>query len=120
MGALTRREIMVKIRDIPNDILQCMVFGHLPGPTRTQTTRIDRHNVYEMATTCMRCESLKLKYIRVSNGQFARSTKYKKGPGIVSTGLGQITKEVNGLLRLEAINRGLDGGLSSRKLRAVS
>lgn len=105
----TRREVVAFAKSLPDPFLECRRFGH---PWKAYTVGKDGPRFVE-TTICPRCQSTRTQ-VYDRGGMIVRGkggTHYSDG--YLAHGIGRITGEAKGLIRLEAMHRIMDAQVTT-------
>jgi hypothetical protein len=86
--------------NLPEKFLQCRDFGH---NWRRHGVAANNDGTFDRSLRCGQCGTLRIMVL--SNRGMVLSSRYEHPDGYLTKGLGRVTGEGKGLLRIEAINR---------------
>lgn len=96
----TRREVAAFAKSLPDPYLECRRFGH---PWKAYTVDKDGPRFVE-TTQCPRCESTRTQVLD-RRGMIVGHANVNYSDGYLAHGIGRITGEAKGILRLEGMHR---------------
>lgn len=100
---VTRRQVAAFAETLSESHLECRQFGHA---WRAYTVDKDGPR-YRVTTICPRCEAKRVQTID-SRGMVVGHTNLRYPDGYLAHGIGRITGEAKGVVRLEGVHRVID------------